>query len=67
LLLKVQSDVIAHLQKVLGKRAADLYQERLSQEMDDRCQTCPSIKTMIEFTALMIEFMAQLPIEHGRS
>lgn len=44
LLLKVQSDVIAHLQKVLGKRAADLYQERLSQEMDDRWPNLPKHK-----------------------
>lgn len=44
LLLKVQGDVISNLQKVLGKRAADLYQDRLSQEMDEHWPNLPKHK-----------------------
>lgn len=44
LLLKIQSDVIANLQKTLGKKAADLYQDRLSQDMDDRWPNTPKHK-----------------------
>lgn len=44
LLLKIQNDVIANLQKVLGKRAVQLYQERLSQELDARWPNWPKPK-----------------------
>jgi hypothetical protein len=44
LLLKMQSDVIANLQKMLGKRAVQLYQERLSQDLDARWPNWPKHK-----------------------
>lgn len=44
LLLKAQGYVIANLQKILGKRVADLYQERLSQEMDEQWPNFPKHK-----------------------
>lgn len=44
LLLKIQGDVIANLQKTLGKKSADLYQERLSQAMDDCWPNVPKHK-----------------------
>lgn len=45
LLLKVQNDVTANLQKMLGKRAVQLYQERLSQELDARWPNWPRHKS----------------------
>lgn len=44
LLLKTQGYVIANLQKILGKRVAELYQERLSQEMDEQWPNFPKHK-----------------------
>lgn len=44
LLLKIQGYTIANLQKILGKRVAELYQERLSQEMDQQWPNFPKHK-----------------------
>lgn len=44
LLLKIQNDVIENLQKTLGKRAVQLYQERLSQDLDARWLNWPKHK-----------------------
>ncbi|RUQ28098.1 MAG: hypothetical protein EKK68_14990 [Candidatus Competibacteraceae bacterium] len=43
-LLKIQSLIISNLQKILGKRVAELYQERLSQEMDEQWPNFPKHK-----------------------
>jgi len=44
LLLKTQGHIIANLQKILGKRVAELYQERLSQDMDEHWPNFPKHK-----------------------
>lgn len=44
LLLKAQGYTITNLQKILGKRVAELYQERLSQEMDQQWPNFPKHK-----------------------
>lgn len=44
LLLKIQGNVITNLQKTLGKKAANLYQDRLSQNMDDLWPNTPKHK-----------------------
>ena len=43
-LLKIQSLIISNLQRILGKRVAELYQERLSQEMDEQWPNFPKHK-----------------------
>ncbi|HRD66392.1 MAG TPA: hypothetical protein PKY50_09575 [Candidatus Competibacter sp.] len=45
LLLKVQNDITANLQKMLGKRAVQLYQERLSQDLNACWPNWPKHKT----------------------
>lgn len=44
LLLKVQGDIMSHLQRILGKRIAEAYHERLSQEMDELWPNLPKHK-----------------------
>lgn len=44
LLLKTQSNILLNLQKMLGKRVAELYHERLSEEMDNRWPNFPKHK-----------------------
>ncbi|MCP5159346.1 MAG: hypothetical protein H6974_07930 [Gammaproteobacteria bacterium] len=44
LLLKVQGHIVNNLQKMLGKRVAELYQDRLSQEMDRQWPNFPAHK-----------------------
>jgi len=43
-LLKIQGIIISNLQKILGKRVAELYQERLSQKMDEQWPNFPKHK-----------------------
>ena len=44
LLLKVQSAILGNLQKILGKRVAQLYQDCLSQAMDEQWPNFPEHK-----------------------